>query len=149
MKVIPFYSKNIKRLKELGKDCPECIKDKKMCRHYDYLKDYIKELEAMPPLYEQKFEAFWKEYPRKIGKKYAERMWKRLKVDDALFEIIMKALENHKKSLQWTKDKGQFIPNPSTWINQERWNDEVELPGNIKNSKYGEHKLFKSSKDNR
>ena len=53
----------------------------------------------------------------------------RLKVDDELFEIITKALELHKKSEQWTKDKGRFIPNPSTWLNQERWNDELKIEG--------------------
>ena len=24
---------------------------------------------------------------------------------------------------KWEKDKGQYIPNPSTWINQGRWDD--------------------------
>ena len=133
---VTFYSKNLERLKALALDCPECIKNKEMCHHYDYLKNYIAELEALPPLYEHKFAAFYKEYPRKVGRKYAESMWRRLKIDDALFETIMKALENHKKSKQWTQNKGQYIPNPSTWLNQERWNDEVELPGNVGSSKY-------------
>lgn len=29
-----------------------------------------------------------------------------------------------KKSEQWTKSNGQFIPNPLTWINQGRWDNE-------------------------
>ena len=39
-------------------------------------------------------------------------------------EISLSALENQKKSEQWTKDRGQFIPNPATWLNQQRWLDE-------------------------
>jgi len=29
-----------------------------------------------------------------------------------------------KKSNEWTENKGQFIPYPSTWLNQHRWEDE-------------------------
>jgi hypothetical protein len=27
-------------------------------------------------------------------------------------------------SAEWTKDGGQFIPHPATWLNQKRWEDE-------------------------
>jgi ribosomal protein S27AE len=134
--IISFYKKNLERLKSLGEDCPQCIQDRTMCHHYDYLRDYIKELEDLPPFDQEKFEIFWKAYPKKKERKYALKVWEKLKVDDALFDTIMKALEAHKKSFDWTKNKGQFIPNPTTWLNGERWNDEVELPGNVGNSKY-------------
>jgi hypothetical protein len=29
-----------------------------------------------------------------------------------------------KNSQQWTKDNGQFIPMPATWLNGRRWEDE-------------------------
>jgi DNA replication protein DnaC len=38
----------------------------------------------------------------------------------------MNSLNKYKKSPQWTKDGGQFIPHAATWLNQERWNDELE-----------------------
>ena len=129
--IVSFYKKNLERLKLLALDCPQCIQDQTMCHHYDYLRDYIKELEELPPFDQEKFEIFWKEYPRKMAKKSVAVIWQRMKVDDALFEIIMKALENQKKSRQWTDKKGQFIPHPTTWLHQERWNDEVELPGDL------------------
>lgn len=141
--IVTFYKKNLERLKTLTLDCPQCIQDRTMCHHYDYVKDYIKELEDLPPFDQEKFEIFWKAYPRKIAKKSTAQVWQRIKVDDSLFEVIMKALENHKKSLQWTRNKGQFIPHASTWLNQERWNDEVELPGNIGSSKYDDVKTTK------
>ena len=68
------------------------------------------------------FDRFWSVYPKKIDKQGALRAFKKVDVD---IEVIIKALENHKRSLQWTKDGGQFIPHPTTWLNQRRW--EVEL----------------------
>ena len=81
---------------------------------------------------EQKFEKFWEAYPKKIAKKAVLQKWKNLKVNDALFESIMKGLEAWKRSQQWMKDGGQYIPNPTTFLNQERWNDEItEGVGNV------------------
>ena len=37
----------------------------------------------------------------------------------------MSAIEAQKKSPQWTKDGGQFIPHPATWLNGKRWEDQV------------------------
>ena len=28
---------------------------------------------------------------------------------------------------QWTKEGGQYIPNPTTWLNQGRWDDKTEI----------------------
>ena len=38
---------------------------------------------------------------------------------------IERILSFLRKSDQWTKDNGQFIPNPQTWIDQARWDDEI------------------------
>jgi hypothetical protein len=38
---------------------------------------------------------------------------------------ILAGLEKAKQSRQWMKDGGAFIPHPTTWLNGERWNDEV------------------------
>lgn len=76
------------------------------------------------------FEAFWIEYPNKTAKKKASEKFTVIFKDlqeadaDALLSEILVGLENAKKSTQWTKDKGQYIPHPTTWLNQERWQDE-------------------------
>ena len=36
---------------------------------------------------------------------------------------MMQALEKQKASADWQKANGQYIPNPSTWLNGERWED--------------------------
>ena len=70
------------------------------------------------------FAIFWQEYPRKEGKGVAMQSWLKLKIDNGTFEAIMVSLSKYKKSLQWMKDNGQYIPHPSTWLNGKRWEDE-------------------------
>lgn len=72
----------------------------------------------------EKFEEFYKSYPRKVSKENVKKWFNKNKPNDELFEIIMTSLEKYKKSKQW-KDK-QYIPYPSTWLNQKRWEDEIE-----------------------
>ena len=74
------------------------------------------------------FAKFWEAYPKKIDKKGSERAFKRIKKLGAEFEKIMAAVERQKQSEQWKRENGRFIPNPTTWLHQERWNDKVEMP---------------------
>lgn len=73
------------------------------------------------------FETFWKEYPNKKAKPKAYQSWVKINPDENLLKQILDGLEKAKQSTQWQKDNGQFIPHPTTWLNQERWNDEVEI----------------------
>jgi hypothetical protein len=70
------------------------------------------------------FILFWNEYPNKKAKKEALKAWNKIKNPNV--DLILKAIREQKKTKQWLKDNGQFIPLPTTWLNQERWNDEVE-----------------------
>lgn len=72
------------------------------------------------------FDAFWSAYPKKVGKGAAEKSWQKAKINGEL-KTVLSAIEVQRKSEQWTKDAGQFIPNPATWINQKRWLDGVEV----------------------
>lgn len=71
------------------------------------------------------FAKFWNAYPRKVDRKGSEHAFLRIKNVGEVFPAIMDALERQKRSDQWTKDGGKFIPHPKTWINGERWNDEL------------------------
>ena len=77
-----------------------------------------------PPLQERRFAEFWQVYPKKVGKASCLKAWMKLKPDTDLFAHIMNALTKQKASDQWQKEAGRFIPNPLTWINQGRWDDE-------------------------
>lgn len=70
------------------------------------------------------FDVFWKAYPKKTGKGAAEAAWKKIKSPSSTIQEILKALEWQRSSLDWTKENGQYIPNPSTYLNQKRWLDE-------------------------
>lgn len=71
------------------------------------------------------FDRFWDAYPRHVNKQGAIRAFEKANVDESLLETILNAIERQKKSDQWTKDNGQFIPHPATWLNQRRWDDDV------------------------
>lgn len=83
------------------------------------------------------FVAFWEKYPYKVGKKAAWRAWQKVSYTPELGATIMAALEAWNATPQWTKDDGRYIPHPATWINGERWDDEIPA-GKKKNTKYGD-----------
>lgn len=72
------------------------------------------------------FDQFWKLYPRKVGKQAALKAWAKLKPDMILFAEIERALEIAKRSPDWLKSAGQYIPHPSVWLNGRRWEDEQD-----------------------
>lgn len=72
----------------------------------------------------ERFESFWKAYPRKIGKGRASRTWLKLHPTQELTDRMLKAIAHARDSAQWQKENGQFIPHPTTWLNDERWTDE-------------------------
>ena len=75
-----------------------------------------------------RFDRFWAVYPRKTGKGKAEDSFAKYKPDDALTDIMIRAVEAAKRTPQWQRDGGQFIPHPATWLNQRRGEDEVPQP---------------------
>lgn len=73
------------------------------------------------------FDLFWSVYPKKEAKAKALIAWNKAKIDDETAQRIIKAVENRRKTEQWLKENGQFIPLPATYLNQARWNDVVGI----------------------
>lgn len=73
---------------------------------------------------EQAFNEFWNLYPKKVNKKGAYTSFKRIRNLKNELPLILAAVLRFRGSSQWQKDNGQYIPNPQTFINQERWKDE-------------------------
>lgn len=69
------------------------------------------------------FEAFWAEYPKKKSKGEAKKAWAQLKPSREIISAIMAKLPALKASHDWTKDGGQYVPNPATWLRAEGWED--------------------------
>lgn len=72
------------------------------------------------------FDEFWAAYPKHVAKKPARRAFNRLKADRALLDKMLAALQWQTQSEQWTKDGGRYVPNPATWLNARRWEDEPD-----------------------
>lgn len=69
------------------------------------------------------FDLFWEHYPKKVGKK---KVQDKFNSNNYPIDLIIKNIELQKKSDQWQNQ--QYIPNPETYLNQERWTDEVVIP---------------------
>jgi hypothetical protein len=73
------------------------------------------------------FERFWEAYPNKQAKPVALAAWNLLCREIAPEELLAKclnALSWQTCSKQWTKDAGQFIPAPKTYLEKRRFEDE-------------------------
>ena len=71
------------------------------------------------------FLEFWEKYPKKVGKGEALRIWKKLRPSNELSERIIASVVAHISDAQWKKESGRFIPNPATFLNQGRYDDEL------------------------
>lgn len=91
-----------------------------------------KQNKELNELQEKQFDKFWQAYPKKVSKKEAQKSWNKINPSLELFEKILKALEIVKQTGQWNTDNGKFIPYPATWLNQERWTDEIKMMQDIK-----------------
>lgn len=72
------------------------------------------------------FEIFWNAYPKKKSKGQAETAFKKIKPDKELLQTILDKVDEAKKSHDWKKENGQYIPYPATWLNAKGWLDEYE-----------------------
>lgn len=71
------------------------------------------------------FQDFYSLYPRKMGRKEAERSWNRL--TPAQQAECLEAMPNYIKYWKIKQTQKDFIPYPATFLNQERWTDEIDL----------------------
>lgn len=71
------------------------------------------------------FALFWQEYPRKAAKAAALKAWQKLNPSPDLVERILAHVRDHKRSPDWIKDGGQFVPHPATFLNGRRWEDDI------------------------
>ena len=85
-----------------------------------------KKLVALSAVEKDRFEEFWRLYPKKKAKLDCMRAWKSLNPDEQLFEEIMTGLKRAISSKEWKEQDGKFIPYPATWLRKGRWLDEYK-----------------------
>jgi hypothetical protein len=76
---------------------------------------------------DHEFDTFWKTYPKKSGKKAALKAFQKARKSGMpSIDGVVAAIEQQRSCDQWKRDNGQYIPNPTTWLNQGRWDDELK-----------------------
>ena len=83
------------------------------------------------------FGQFWAAYPKKKGKPLARKAYAKAMRETSL-PVILAALSKQKQLADWKKEKGRYIPEPASWLNAGRWDDEIEgaRPGQIEGILY-------------
>lgn len=77
---------------------------------------------------EKGFECFWELYPSKRKKPVARIAWMNMRVhSEEQYALINAAVERYKKTNQWQEENGRYIPDPDTFLQDERWTDEIKL----------------------
>lgn len=67
------------------------------------------------------FDEFYERYPKHVGRKDAERAWKKIKPSEV--PAILASVEKYKTSALWQRG---YIWDPATFLNKRRWEDEVK-----------------------
>ena len=98
-----------------------------------------------------RFDDFWKMYPRKTDKKKAMAAWAKVKPDDDLAIKIITNVSNRLASGEWVKGS-QYIMHPTTYLNGARWDDESQAPDDKPDRKpflTANEKMAQSMRDSR
>jgi hypothetical protein len=71
------------------------------------------------------FDEFWSAYPRKVAKALARKAFARLTEQQQL--DACKAIDEHCLYWETKETELEFIPHASSWLNAERWEDELVI----------------------
>lgn len=69
------------------------------------------------------FEDFWAVWPKREAKKDARRAWDKLRAQQRI--AALQALPGHIERWRREGRARNHIPHPATWLNGERWEDEL------------------------
>ena len=84
----------------------------------------VGDVDMAAPVGAELFDEFWAEYPRKVGKDAARKAFDKRKPSRELLARMLASIRSQVQTVDWQKDGGQFIPHPTTWLNEGRWQDE-------------------------
>lgn len=108
----------VKKRKSTGKESYS-----KLVKKSSHTKETITK-ETIQKKEHDRFDEFWKLYPNKKGKAKAIISYKKhLKIQEQIIEGLQRYIQYWKAN----KTEMQFIPHPSTWLNQKRWEDELDI----------------------
>lgn len=91
-----------------------------------HTKTTIKTTKQKQGVYSEAFEKFWESYPRckrKSDKSGTFKTFEKYKSEVSL-ELLIQVLNAQKQDQSWIKQDGEFIPAPTTWLNQKNWEND-------------------------
>ena len=96
------------------------------------------------------FDDFWSVYPKKKERKKCAAIWERRELDD-IGEMIVSDIEARLlNDGKWIEDGGVYVPNPQTYLNGDRWEDDMQ-PIKLSQAPQGKYQLkrkFLGTEDN-
>ena len=95
---------------------------------------------------EENFLEFWNLYPRKIAKAKARESYFKA-ITKASSDVIIQGVNNYIKQIKLKDTEEQYIAHPTTWLNQERWEDSYDLEVVQKNDSSSPSRLAKPQDD--
>lgn len=110
---------------KLGFNYTSLLLDKNEKPKKDNKKENKKKAESF--IQKKLFNTFWKAYPKKVSKGQAETTFNKQVKDEETLDLILADLDKRKRFKQWTENQGQFIPYPSSYLNNQGWLDEYEV----------------------
>jgi hypothetical protein len=107
---------------------------------------------AAGPAFDQDrwFAAFWDAYPphKRRGRAGASYAWFALGADEALARRVLAALEADKRSHDWLKERGRYVPKPERWLAERPWEDGPPCgPGGVPGARQGPSRAVRERAD--
>lgn len=96
-------------------------------------------------------EVFWPNYPVKKSKEDARKAWLKLNPNDELIATMLKAIKNQAKEKEALNSVNAFCspwPNPATWLNGRRWEDEINATPIFNAGGYNGYRKYTIADDN-
>jgi hypothetical protein len=73
-----------------------------------------------------RFEEFWKAYPRSVGKAKAQTVFDAKIKSRADPDALIAAARSYAERCRLLGENPKFIPHPTTWLNRESWADDLD-----------------------
>jgi hypothetical protein len=72
---------------------------------------------------------FWPAWPKRVGRAEALTAFVKLRPTEEDVGRMVAAIPEQAEALDWPRENYRYCPNPATWLNQRRWEDEPPQPG--------------------
>lgn len=109
-----------RRERKRSRNVPETSQE----RHGDAPEQSQSRAETDKDIRPSAFDRFWSAYPKKVKRKECIDIWKRKRLDSIAERICLDVPTRLATDSRW---RAGYIPDPTTYLRNERWNDELQV----------------------